>query len=233
MEPPPPPDDDPITEITFEGGIQTAATVIGQQGLLIPLSLLLSYIFSIPFTLQFDSMSIEYGLGGVLPLAGLAVALDFVEEQVPALKDVTIATQRAVLLFLGGTFRPVFTSVAAMGIGLAAGFGEEFLFRGVIQTQLEAFLASSGEQVAAAVAILLSSVIFGVLHAVTPLYFLLATLASFYFGYLLVAFDGNLAIPITTHAIYDFGALVYAHWEIGNMTQEEKMNLLRGANEES
>jgi hypothetical protein len=28
--------------------------------------------------------------------------------------------------------------------------------------------------------------------------------------------------------VYDFGALVYAHWEIGQMTDEEKLALLQG-----
>lgn len=229
----PPSDDVPIMQETqvVEGSIQTAAMVIGQQSLLIPLSLLLSFAFSIHFPLRFDGTSLLYGLGGVLPLAGLAVALDVVEDRYPQLRDVTIATQRAVLLFMGGTFRPVITSVAAMGIGLSAGFGEELLFRGVIQTQLVEVLTAFGEPTAVVGAILLSGGIFGLLHAVTPLYAFLATLASFYFGYLLVAFDGNLAVPIIAHTVYDFGALVYAHWEIGDMSPQEKMDLLRGPGE--
>jgi membrane protease YdiL (CAAX protease family) len=214
-----------------EGSVQTAATVIGQQGLLIPVALVLGQLLgTTPFELQIDGPSLSYGLLAVLPLALMAVALDAVEDRFPALTDVTVATQRAVLLFLGGSFRPVFTCVAAMGIGLAAGFGEELLFRGVFQTKLvEALLPMAATaNVAAAMAILLSSLAFGALHAVTPMYVLLATLASVYFGYLLVAFDGNLTVPIVCHAVYDFGALVYAHWEIGQMTDEEKLALLQG-----
>jgi uncharacterized protein len=225
--------DDDLSLIIVEGGsVQTAATVIGQQGLLIPVALVLGQLLgTTPFELQIDVVS--YGLLAVVPMALTAVGLDVVEERFPALKDVTIATQRAILLFLGGSFRPVFTCVAALGIGLAAGLGEELLFRGVIQTKLVDVLlplsgAASTAIVPVAVAILLSSLAFGALHAVTPVYVLLATLASIYFGYLLVAFDGNLTVPIVCHAFYDFGALVYAHWEIGKMTTDEQMNLLRG-----
>jgi membrane protease YdiL (CAAX protease family) len=231
--------DDDLSAIIAQGGsVQTAATVIGQQGLLIPVALLLGQLLgTTPFELQIDAASVSYGLLAVVPMALTAVGLDVVEEQFPALKDVTIATQRAILLFLGGSFRPVFTCVAALGIGLAAGLGEELLFRGVIQTKLVDVLlplsgAASTAIVPVAVAILLSSLAFGALHAVTPVYVLLATLASIYFGYLLVAFDGNLIVPIVCHAVYDFGALVYAHWEIGKMTTDEQMDLLRGPSQQ-
>lgn len=221
-------------KLVGDGSVEMAASVIGQQSILIPVSLVLGNLLETPFRLDIDDSSVFYGLLAVLPLALMAIGLDVVEERFPALKDVTIATQRAVLLFLGGTFRPLYTSVAAMGIGLAAGFGEELLFRGVIQTKLaetvDATFTSTAD-ISAAIAILLSSLVFGALHAVTPLYVFLAMLASIYFGYLMVAFDGNLAVPIICHAVYDFGALVYAHWEVGKMTIEEKMTLLQDPRE--
>lgn len=88
--------------------------------------------------------------------------------------------------------------------GLAAGFGEEMLFRGILQSGL-------ASQMGNVAGVIVASVIFGALHAVTPMYAFLAWLASLYFGYLYLA-SGNLAVPIFTHAIYDVGALFYAHW---------------------
>lgn len=78
------------------------------------------------------------------------------------------------------------------------------LFRGILQYGI-------GEQFGNVAGVAVASIIFGALHAVTPLYAFLAWLASIYFGYLYLA-SGNLAVPIFTHAIYDVGALLYAHW---------------------
>jgi membrane protease YdiL (CAAX protease family) len=225
-------DDDMVGVTIVDGSIWTAATVIGQQSLLIPLALGLGQWLGTPFRVDIDLSSISFGLLAIVPLGLIAVGLDQFEERFPALNDVTIATQRAVLLFLGGTFRPVFTSVAALGVGLAAGFGEELLFRGVVQTKLvealqDMFIRTPSIADASTIlAVLLSSLAFGALHAVTFMYFILATLGSIYFGYLMVAFDGNLAVPIVCHAFYDVAALVSAHWEIGKMTMAQKMALL-------
>ena len=82
-----------------------------------------------------------------------------------------------------------------------AGFGEELLFRGVLQP-----LASSWFGVP--IGFVLASVVFGLLHSVTPTYAVLATLVGAYFGWLFLA-TNNLLCPILTHSVYDFVALVY------------------------
>lgn len=76
-------------------------------------------------------------------------------------------------------------------LAAAAGIGEEVFFRGVLQT---------------IAGIELASVIFGLLHALTPTYFLLATLMGFYLGWLYDA-TGNLLVPIVVHWLYDTLAL--------------------------
>lgn len=191
-----------------------------------------------------------------LPMGGLAVLLDLVEDRLPALQDVTKATQKSVLTLLGGKFKPLLGIVIALAlgtllhvvdmcttvcigapgmdsvltvchfcttpsysIGFAAGFGEEMLFRGVMQYGLTAKLGTAGS-------LAVVSIIFGALHAVTPLYALLAGIASTYFGYLYLSF-GNLAVPIYAHALYDVGALYYAHWVSGQkMCWKNEANLL-------
>ena len=70
-------------------------------------------------------------------------------------------------------------------------------------------------------------VVFGLLHAVTPVYALLAGLASVFFGYLYNS-SANLAVPIICHAVYDVGALMWAHWSVTALTEKEQDEILEG-----
>jgi membrane protease YdiL (CAAX protease family) len=83
-----------------------------------------------------------------------------------------------------------------------AGLGEEWLFRGVIQLGLAAWLGPWAGLVVAAM-------LFGLLHAVTPAYAVLAGLIGLYLGGLMVWWDPpNLTVPIVIHAVYDWVAFV-------------------------
>jgi membrane protease YdiL (CAAX protease family) len=93
--------------------------------------------------------------------------------------------------------------VALLGLSLAAGLGEEWLFRGVLQ----AGLLQWGGGLPVPLAILIVGIIFGVCHWITPLYFLLATITGIYLGWLYWA-TGSLVAPVLAHALYDFIALV-------------------------
>jgi membrane protease YdiL (CAAX protease family) len=97
--------------------------------------------------------------------------------------------------------RPLFASATLIDIcliSLGAGVAEELLFRGVIQVK-------GG--------IVVASILFGVLHWVTPAYALLATAIGFYIG-LVYHFGQSLLIPIQLHCIYDFGALIYLKYVV-------------------
>ncbi len=85
------------------------------------------------------------------------------------------------------------------GVAALAGLAEEMLFRGVIQAALTDHL---GEALALGAA----SVIFGLLHAITPAYAIAATVMGVYIGGLWIV-TGNLVAPIVTHALYDFVAI--------------------------
>jgi hypothetical protein len=85
-------------------------------------------------------------------------------------------------------------------IALLAGVGEEMLFRGTLQ----AVFTRGGPWAGLAAA----SLLFGLLHAVTPAYAVLATLMGAYLGWLWQR-TGNLLTPIVAHSLYDFFALVY------------------------
>lgn len=199
--------------------LTTTISLISGQTLLIPIAALIARITHTPhwgfgtgvsFCLEAWKVATVF----TLPLALSAVLLDKIEDDFPALQDVTMATQRSVLALLGGTFKPWIGLVASICLGMAAGFGEELLFRGVLQSKLASFVGSYA-------AVGISSIIFGLLHAVTPLYAFLATVASVYFGGLYLSF-GNLAVPILCHAIYDIGALLFAHWQVSRLSPEQQ-----------
>lgn len=86
-------------------------------------------------------------------------------------------------------------------IAVLAGVGEELLFRGVWQTAVAQWTTP-------AVGLVAGSLVFGGLHAVSRIYFILATLIGMYLGWLLLEF-GDLTVPIVAHGLYDFVALLY------------------------
>jgi membrane protease YdiL (CAAX protease family) len=90
-------------------------------------------------------------------------------------------------------------------ISVAAGFGEEALFRGLIQSGLAAAIGGTNGVV---MALAVSAILFGVCHWITPTYAVLAGLAGLYFG-LLFVWSGSLLTPLVAHALYDFFALAY------------------------
>ncbi len=90
-------------------------------------------------------------------------------------------------------------------ISVAAGLGEEMLFRALAQGGVAGWVGgTTGVWVGLAV----GAVLFGLMHPITATYALLAGLIGLYLGWLWIA-TGNLLVPITTHAVYDFLALLY------------------------
>jgi membrane protease YdiL (CAAX protease family) len=73
-------------------------------------------------------------------------------------------------------------------ISLAAGFGEELLFRGALQPSF---------------GVIIASILFGIAHPVSYLYVLIVTGMGFVFGYA-YELSGSLYLVITAHAFYDF-----------------------------
>ena len=90
-------------------------------------------------------------------------------------------------------------------IALAAGWGEELLFRGWLQTLVTRNIPGDA---GLWIGVLLSAAVFGLCHWITPAYALLTLLAGMYLGILVLA-SGNILTSVTTHALYDFVALVW------------------------
>jgi len=87
-------------------------------------------------------------------------------------------------------------------LSLLAGVSEEALFRGVVQGWL---MRVSGSPV---LGLVFASALFGLAHAITSTYAILAGLIGAYLGWLWLATD-NLLTPTVAHAAYDFVALWY------------------------
>jgi hypothetical protein len=86
-------------------------------------------------------------------------------------------------------------------VALLAGVGEELLFRGALQTKL-------GQWTTPIVGLLLTSVLFGLAHALSKLYFAFAVAVGAFLGWLAFQFN-DLIAPMVAHGLYDFLALVY------------------------
>ena len=146
-----------------------------------------------PFaTLSWNPRGLAAGVAATAPLL-LLLAWCLRTRFGPIARLVRTVEQRAAPLFAGESAATV-ALVAAL-----AGLGEEALFRGVMQTALLA-------RVPAWAAVLLTAAAFGLAHALTLAYAVLAALVGGYLGWLHVA-SGNLLVPILAHALYDFVAL--------------------------
>ncbi|PQA86738.1 CPBP family intramembrane glutamic endopeptidase [Hyphococcus luteus] len=110
---------------------------------------------------------------------------------------------------IGFEFTP--SRIALMAV--CAGISEELLFRGLLQTWIAGFAPL-------AVAIILSNVVFGMLHMRTILYAVIAGLVGVYLGVLFAVTD-NLLAPMAAHALYDAVALEYTRRAVVNYQSGE------------
>ena len=101
-------------------------------------------------------------------------------------------------------------------IALAAGFGEELLFRGLLQQGLCNCFPDKEWAV-----IVVVSLLFGLAHCITATYVLLAFFISLYLGWL-YAWTGNLLVPILVHSLYDFLVLGHLYFECRAFERNEK-----------
>jgi CAAX protease family protein len=106
--------------------------------------------------------------------------------------------------FSDEVIRPLFRpcSITQLGlISVAAGFGEEMLFRGFLQTLLADWWGFWPGVLAAAL-------VFALMHLITLTYAFLAGLLGLYLSVVWLT-NGNLLSVVVAHALYDFVALVY------------------------
>ena len=164
------------------------------EGVVFILALVLARIWGITFFPLTEHLLRDclIGIAGAaLPFALFVFSLSEKGEAIPII--------RSLRKTITGDIRALFASTSFIDICLIsfmAGLAEELLFRGVIQAKW---------------GILAASILFGLLHSVTPAYILFAIAIGFYIGLLYHCFQ-SLFIPIQLHCIYDFGALVYLRY---------------------
>lgn len=172
------------TACYFEGGLIVVAIALGWIADINPFEFIIV-----------NEQAVINGILGTLPLCLIFITLNQIQmDSLHKIREMLKDTLGPSLYQLHWTDLFVLAAIA--------GISEEILFRGVIQPWLENSWGVMG-------GILISSVIFGLVHAVTALYFVMATVVSIYLG-LYLDYDNtrNLLTPIIIHALYDFFAFV-------------------------
>jgi membrane protease YdiL (CAAX protease family) len=115
-----------------------------------------------------------------------------------------IGPLRPIERFVREVVRPQFSNCTFWQLALlslAAGFGEEVLFRGALQGALGRWLTPW-------TGIAVASLLFGMMHPITVGYVILATAMGVYLGWAYLATE-DLIVVIVAHAVYDFLALSF------------------------
>jgi membrane protease YdiL (CAAX protease family) len=184
--------------LVFEAGLGLAALLVGY---FVGFSPLVAPALSPSHALA-HGFAIGLGLVAALPLVALVPILD--RAPWPSLSDLREVVHEQLVPLVREL------SVAQMAlVALVAGWGEELLFRGLLQAGLAQWLGGAAGWWAGLV---VATVLFALCHAITPSYAVLAGLMGLYLSALFVLTD-NLLAPITTHAVYDFAALLYLTYE--------------------
>jgi membrane protease YdiL (CAAX protease family) len=86
-------------------------------------------------------------------------------------------------------------------VAILAGVGEELLFRGALQSIL-------GNWTSPVIGLVITSLLFGLAHALSKLYFLFAVAVGAFLGWMTLKYN-DLVAPMVAHGVYDFLALAY------------------------
>jgi membrane protease YdiL (CAAX protease family) len=167
--------------LAFEGGLGVLAVFLGLVFGVSPLA-----------TARLDLSAILVGALATLPMFALFAGLWRSERE--SLRHIRDRIEHAV--------RELFAEASLVElacVSAAAGFGEEALFRGLVQGGLE-------DAVGRWPALALASIGFGLVHPVTRAYVVLVAALGVYLGTLWIV-TGNLVIPMIAHGLYDFVAL--------------------------
>jgi uncharacterized protein len=180
--------------VLLEGGLAVVAAVIGWM---------VGFNPTETIRLEYDALAdharaVGWGLAAVVPMAVAVWVMD--NYPIGRLRDFNRLVDERV--------RPMFAGLTVEQLALlsvTAGIGEEVLFRGLLQAGLAEWIGSPhGVWYGLGAA----SLVFGLCHYLDTTYFILTAIIGVYLGALFLWTD-NLLAPITTHAVYDFLALMY------------------------
>ncbi|MGE5894938.1 MAG: lysostaphin resistance A-like protein [bacterium] len=160
------------------------------------LSLLLSWLLSVPLLPLTRNPLGDILVGtlwAMIPFAFFIFTLSGMAGKIPGLRSIRTLLRREVYSLFSGSRLPDLVIIS-----LIAGFGEEMLFRGVIQGKL---------------GIVAAALLFGLAHSITPAYVVGAFCIGLYIGYLREAYD-SLLVAIQLHFVYDLCALAWLKYAV-------------------
>ncbi len=188
-----------LIAVLFEAGLGLVALLIGRLSGL-----------SFGEFCRFDIDSLQWGIGATIP----TIILYFFLRALPwsCTRRITELVRRVFETEMGSL--PVWKLAI---LAASAGFGEEFLFRGLLQKGLCNFFG--GWELAVLIAV---SIVFGLFHCLSKTYVVLAFLISLYLGALFLWTD-NLAVPVIVHSVYDF--FVFYHLRLESSLRRRRQDL--------
>ncbi|MCS1409714.1 MAG: hypothetical protein M2R45_02898 [Verrucomicrobia subdivision 3 bacterium] len=163
---------------------------------LVVIAWILAWIFGVPLFADFrwDAKSAFLGLSSTIPM--LAMFVWIVHSDYPPFVEI----RKLLSTFIGQGFGECPLIQIAL-LSLAAGVGEEVLFRAVLQSGIAAHSTPL-------LGILAASLLFALCHSLSIAYFIIIFIIGIYLSLVWHA-AGNLLAPMITHAVYDFIALCY------------------------
>ncbi len=167
------------------------------EGGLLAIASLLGWMIDQPPLLHFawTYQGVLWGVAATVPV----VALFFLCQRWP------IGPLKRIRMFSEQVIRPLLAPCSLLdllGISVLAGMGEEMLFRGVLQAAFTGWFNVW-------VGVIVASLLFGGLHAITLTYAILAAVMGAYLGCVWLYADHNLLVVIIAHALYDFVVLLW------------------------
>jgi uncharacterized protein len=189
-----------------------AMAVVVEGGLAL-IAVVLAWLFRVSLRDMFPAIgpslvsAIARGLLATLPM--LAIFLLLVNSNWPMLRQLREQVQWLIDEMFPSRSIGQFAMVAVL-----AGVGEELLFRGALQSIL-------GNWTTPVIGLMITSLLFGLAHALSKLYFAFAVAVGAFLGWMTLRYN-DLVAPMVAHGVYDFLALAYLSRRKSQPTDETK-----------
>ena len=176
--------------------VMTLATVQVEGGLTV-LAIIIAYFAKIPLREMFavTPFAVVLGMLGTLPMFLLCYL-------VYKLPGKAIEFTRRFMKMMYHDFVRHCSVMQLLLMAILSGIGEELFFRGFLQTTIAHWCG--GETRGLVIAIVITSILFGLAHPISKLYVFLCFVIGLYLGVIFAWSGNNLIAPILLHAIYNF-----------------------------